>query len=442
MSERKRPLRVAVVDDEEHLALMFRNALLEDGCLCDAFFRPRKALSSISAKDYDVLVTDLKMPGIDGIDLMEAAKAIRPNIKVIFVTGDNGLMSAGEAVKVGADEFLAKPFDLTKLCETVRRVASGGTRRRSGSGDRKTDTGSGPLRSDERSDSFQEPDTFFCPDIPGYRIIKRIGTGAMGSVFRAEQTNLDRLVAIKVIRPSAFESMTSPRRFTREARAAAKMNHPNIVQVYDLVEREGFLFFVMEYFPSRQLDDIVTRSGRLPLRKALRITLHMAAALQHANAHDIVHRDVKPSNILIGKGWRAKLTDFGLAKKQVVEGGAESQGGITRVGGIIGTPAYISPEQAAALPAIDFRSDIYGLGLCVFFMLEGHDPFSGELAELLAAQIAEPLPDITAPGVPEALKRLLRKMTAKRRDDRISEFGSLIADLRGLLTANAEGEGR
>ena len=215
----------------------------------------------------------------------------------------------------------------------------------------------------------------------------------------------------------------------REARAAARMNHPNLIQVYDLIRHDKFWFIVMEYFPSRSLLDVVEQSGALEFGKAVKVIRQVTAALLHANEMNIVHRDVKPGNILIGRDWVAKLSDFGLAKSRTIVSEDEADGRVTRVGAIVGTPAYISPEQVLAVSDIDVRSDIYCLGLCFHYMLEGKHPFVGEVSELLAMQIKTPVPELTVPGVPEAAKAIIRKMAHKDREKRFSDPGRLLSAL-------------
>lgn len=404
-----------VVDDEEHLALMFRSALTDRGYPCDAVTSPHEALKRMQRGNYAVLVSDIMMPLMSGISLMQKVQEIKPDTKVIFVTGVNNVDTAVQAIKMGAADFIPKPFDLDKLCESVDKAARDLPREGSGVG------------------RFEKPDTQHCGDLPGYRIIKKIGSGAMGAVFQARQVTLDRFVAVKLIRPSAFQDQTALQRFMREARAAAKMNHPNIIQVYDLMEYSEYVFLIMEYYPSRSLSDVVREMGPLPPSKAAWIALQICRALIHSSAQGIVHRDVKPDNILIGKGWTAKLTDFGLAKELTVidDGG---QGDATRIGHIVGTPSYLSPEQAISTPDIDVRGDIYSLGLSTFFMLEGRHPYTGNISDLIMSHINRPLPPIEAPGVAGPFKAVIRRMVEKDRDDRYQSAGALLAAFRQLMS--------
>lgn len=410
-----RAVRVMVLDDEEHLARMFASALRDRGYSCDVFTDPLAALEKIKQSSYGLLISDIMMPQMSGIDLMKRVHGIKPGLKVIFITGLSNVETAVEVMKLGASDFIPKPFDLEAFCKRVDIVAQ---------------TIEFPAGD---ASSFQEPDTNFCPNLPGYQVVKRIGTGAMGSVFQARQVALNRLVAVKVIRSSLFTESDAFYRFMREARVAARMNHPNIIQVYDFVRHEGYLFLVMEYFPSRSLSSIVEKWGPLRWRMAVWITAQVARALNHAASQHIVHRDVKPSNILIGKGWHAKLTDFGLAKYTAVIEDAKDEAGSTRVGAVVGTPAFLSPEQAMSLSNIDVRSDLYNLGLCLYYMLEGRAPFTGNVAELIGAHIRRAMPHLTATGVPDKLDTIIQQMTEKDREKRLQTPSQVTAVLRTLV---------
>lgn len=411
--DEERRFGVLVVDDEEHLALMFRDALLERGYACDAVFSPLDARERLSKGNYAILVSDINMPNMTGIRLMEESLASNPALKTIFVTGVSDVETAVLAMKKGASHFVRKPFELHVLCKKVDAIARALSR---------TDR--------QHPIAFEEPDTHHCPDLPGYQILKPIGVGAMGSVFQARQVTLNRNVAVKVIRPSAFKSDDALRRFETEARAAAKMNHPNIIQVYDLLRFGRFVYIVMEYFVSKSLQQVVVETGPMPCDKALWVVLQVTRALIHSSSQGIIHRDVKPSNILIGKGWTAKLADFGLAKETTLVGKEANNGSGTRVGSVVGTPAYLSPEQASAAPDVDVRSDIYSLGLCLYFMLEGHDPYKGDIVELIRSHLLDPLPDVQAEGITPSVRALIARTTKKDRLERFQTGSELLSALR------------
>jgi len=413
---------VLVVDDEEHLARMFQTALAERGYRCHAVTSPEDALERIRVGKYDILVADILMPVMNGIELMKEVQAIKPETEVIFITAAASVETAVQTMRMGASDFLPKPFDIRDLCRRVNKVAQKVIGKTS-----------------SESATTETPDSLHCPNLPGYRIIKRIGVGSMGSVFQAHQVKLNRLVAVKLIRPSAFKNSRALKRFIQEARAAAKMNHPHIIQAYDLIEQAGYLFLIMEYFPNRPLSDIVEMNGALDWQKAHWICMQIARALVHSSSRGIIHRDVKPSNILVGRKWLAKLSDFGLAKERTIVGEPAADQGATRVGAIVGTPAYLSPEQATAVPDIDVRSDIYSLGLSFYYLLHGKPAFRGNISELLAAQIKSPLPEVTAPGIPGQFSSIIKKMTAKDRNERYQNASEMLLELRQVPNPFADG---
>jgi CheY-like chemotaxis protein len=413
---------VLVVDDEEYLARMFCQALQERGFPAESATRPAQALERVRDGACRILVSDILMPQMSGLELMREARRLRPDLKVIFITGLRNVETAVEALKTGASDFLPKPFDLAVFVSRVRSVA------------RDLCDKSPPATAGAAPAAGGEPaGPGDWPDVPGYYVLRRLGSGAMGHVYQARQAALNRLVAVKLLRTECLARPHYLGRFLREARAAARMNHAHIVRVHDLLRHHGYLCLVMEYFPSRTLNEFVARSGPLPWAKAAWIAVQIADALAHGSARGIVHRDVKPGNILLGNNWHAKLTDFGLAKARTIVSDSDPDGGATRIGAVVGTPAYLSPEQALAMPDVDVRSDIYGLGLCLYFMLEGRNPYCGNVAELVAAQIHQALPELSARSVPPALGQLIRDMTDKNRERRVQSPAQVQHALRRLL---------
>src|SRR4051795_7410611 len=204
--------------------------------------------------------------------------------------------------------------------------------------------------------------------IAGYRIEERIGRGGMGVVYRAEHLNLRRRAAIKIIAPDLAESDGFRERFTREARIAAGLSHPNIVTVYDAGELDGLLYLAMQYVPGNDLSQILRDERRLGPYRVLDIARQVGAALDAAHEHGLIHRDVKPANVLID-GRLAYLTDFGLTKDRTGSGDD-----LTRVGEVVGTTHYLAPEQIEGRE-VDGRSDVYALGCLIFHCLAGEVPF-------------------------------------------------------------------
>ncbi|MFW6023913.1 MAG: serine/threonine-protein kinase, partial [Myxococcota bacterium] len=264
------------------------------------------------------------------------------------------------------------------------------------------------------------------PAGPGgrYQIDEELGRGAMGVVYRARDTVLEREVALKELPSRLVRERSLAERFRIEARALAKLTHPGIVQVYDLVENDEGMWIAMELVSGGSLDAPLEQ-GSPPLGEALRLGAEMADALAHAHSQGVVHRDFKPHNVLLTPEGRPKITDFGLAK--VAREGPK----LTQVGAIMGSPAYMSPEQAAG-GDIDHRADAYAFGATLYQMLVGRCPFEGNTASILAAHITQPAPDPGDFGVelPAALRTLLASLLAKEPADRPNDLAVVAEELR------------
>jgi TolB-like protein/tRNA A-37 threonylcarbamoyl transferase component Bud32/Flp pilus assembly protein TadD len=260
-----------------------------------------------------------------------------------------------------------------------------------------------------------------------YRIERELGQGGMATVYLAEDLKHRRKVAVKVLREDLAASMGAAR-FLREIEIAAQLQHPNILPLLDSGDADGLLYYVMPYVPGHSLRERIAREGELPVHEAARLTAEVADALAHAHAQGVVHRDIKPDNVMLS-GRHALVTDFGVAKA-VSE--AADRNAITTLGVAIGTPAYMSPEQAAADPHIDQRSDIYAVGAMAYELLTGRPPFDGAMPQqVLAAHLTEEAEPLSArrPGIPAALDAVLMRCLAKRPADRWQSAAELHAAL-------------
>jgi eukaryotic-like serine/threonine-protein kinase len=239
----------------------------------------------------------------------------------------------------------------------------------------------------------------------------------MATVYLAQDIKHHRLVGIKVLKPELAAAL-GPDRFLREIETAARLTHPHILPLHDSGEVDGFLYYVMPYVDGESLRDRINRDGQLPIDDAVQITRDVASALTYAHSHDVVHRDIKPENILLASG-QAVVSDFGIARAITAAGGDK----LTETGMAVGTPAYMSPEQATGEPQLDGRSDIYSLGCVLYEMLAGHVPFLGASAqELLARHTLDPVPPLhtVRATVPGAVEAAIVKSLAKQPADRFS----------------------
>ncbi|MGA5560693.1 serine/threonine-protein kinase [Streptomyces platensis] len=268
--------------------------------------------------------------------------------------------------------------------------------------------------------------------LAGYLLQDEIGRGGMAVVYRAEDLRLGRTVAVKLLAPELARNDTFRQRFAHESRVAAAIDHPHIVPVFEAGETEGVLYIAMRYVQGRDLRALLDRDGPLSLETACRIALQVASALDAAHAHDLVHRDVKPGNILIAEGTdsdrpeHAYLTDFGLTKKSL------SLTGFTSVGQFVGTLDYVAPEQISGRP-VDGRCDVYSLACVLFEMLTGAPPFrrDDDMALLWAHQY-DPPPAMTElrPDLPETVDAVFAQSLAKAPENRYETCRGFVAALR------------
>jgi tRNA A-37 threonylcarbamoyl transferase component Bud32 len=261
-------------------------------------------------------------------------------------------------------------------------------------------------------------------EVGGYRIVEAIGRGATSVVYRAQHVRLGRTAAVKLLAPT-LEEDEFRERFLRESKLAASLQHPSIVPVYDAGEEDGLLYIAMACVDGSDLKTLLAQESRLPLRRALRIVGQIASALDAAHARGLVHRDVKPANILVGEGDRAYLSDFGVVKELA---GA----GMTRTGGFVGTIAYSAPEQIEGRD-VDARADQYSLACVLYECLVGIPPFhrSSEIAVLNAhLHAAPPRLTKTAPDLPDELEPVLAKALSKSPLDRYGSCGEFVAAAR------------
>lgn len=287
----------------------------------------------------------------------------------------------------------------------------------------------------------------------GYRILDELGQGAMGAVYRANQISLDREVALKTILPRYAREPRMIARFTREAYAAAQISHHNVVQIHDLGCDAGTYFFAMEFVPGRPLSDVLKEHGKLDATIAVSYILQAARGLQAAHSHGMVHRDVKPANLLISDDGIIKVADLGLVKvlnaddidiTDITDVGslAAAKADITLANVAMGTAAFMAPEQADNATAVDHRADVYSLGCTLYVLLTGMAPFQGTTAlEVITKHRTEPVvrPDAVVSRIPKDLSDIVLRMVTKRPIDRPDNMGQVIEDLETFLGVSSTG---
>jgi uncharacterized RDD family membrane protein YckC/predicted Ser/Thr protein kinase len=270
-----------------------------------------------------------------------------------------------------------------------------------------------------------------------FELQKLLGKGGMGAVYLGLDTSLERPVAVKVLSPEIGQDPDLVERFVREARAQARLSHPNVTQIYFIGEEQGIHFFVMEFVEGQPLDAMLKAGKGLPWARALEYTIQAARGLREAFAHGFIHRDIKPSNLLVDKADQVKIADFGLVKS--MKGDVE----LTREGVILGSPLYISPEQGRS-ENVDHRSDIYSLGCALYHMLTGGPPFTGPSpVTVITKHVTDKARSVRdrAPEVPLGLERALERMMAKDPARRFETYDDLIEVLEGLRPGHREYSG-
>jgi serine/threonine-protein kinase len=276
--------------------------------------------------------------------------------------------------------------------------------------------------------------------IPGYEMLERLGAGAMATVYKARQLSLDRLVAIKVLPKKYTNNPQFVQRFYAEGKAAAKLNHPNIVGALDVGKTGDTHFFVMEYVKGKSVYEELVDTGRYTEERAIQIAIDIASALDHAHNAGFIHRDVKPKNIMITDDGIAKLADMGLARAVSDVEAAQAEQGKA-----FGTPYYISPEQIRGDATVDARADLYSLGSTVYHMVTGQVPFDGpNPSAVMHKHLKSDLvpPDHINPDLTQGVAEIIEVLMAKDRDKRYATAADLLDDLRLVQKGEAPVQAR
>ncbi|MCA9145855.1 MAG: DUF1080 domain-containing protein [Planctomycetaceae bacterium] len=275
-----------------------------------------------------------------------------------------------------------------------------------------------------------------------YTILDKLGEGGMGVVLRARHGRMEREVAIKVLPAKSLTNEEAVNRFYKEVRAAARLIHPNIVTAFDASENAGTHYLVLEFVDGKDLSQILSESGRLPVAQAVECTIQAARGLEYAHSKGLIHRDIKPANLLLDKDGTVKILDLGLAR---LEQENASRDGLTKSGQIMGTVDYMSPEQARDTKNADARADIYSLGCTLYRLLTGMPLYDRDtIMNKMMSHASDPIPSlrVVRSEIPERLDAVFQKMVAKRADDRQQTMTEVIADLKSALASTSPPERR
>lgn len=379
----KNRLKVAVIEDSRTDAMILKQVVK------DAFdaevttcYDGLEGLRTVLATPPDLILLDLNLPGLGGDEVCRMVRSSPRHswIPVIVVSGvADSKRRELDTLGIGPNSYLSKPFDPKLLVETMRGLLGMGSEGGEGGDANLQDTEAG-LRARAMTSTVES--TAVSPAVRraeeakrhlgtlfgGYLLEEVIGSGGFGNVYRAVQRSLERTVAIKVLLSEAGRDQEIRMRFRREARIMARLNHPNVVQVFDMGEREHTIYIAMEYVDGPSLQSMLggTETESLPPERQVEVIDQLCRALTYLHGEGVVHRDIKPTNVLIGSNGAVKLTDFGISRPPRTK----EELTITHYGQVIGTPYFMAPEVAAGQPA-DARSDVFSLGLTLWTMVTG-----------------------------------------------------------------------
>ncbi len=423
-----------IVEDDEDSREVMRDYLEEFGFTVEGAADGAEGLEKARARSFDLIITDVNMPRIGGLELLQAIQRddVRPD--VLLLSGDGQIERAVEAMRLGAVNYLVKPVEPVQLVAEVRAVIQA-RRDRARAPDPVTTNRSGP-QGDGARDQTRAPARAQAGgrgDLPTsidrYQVLSKLGEGGMGTIYKCFDPVLGRTVAVKVVLPESSQHGQEEllQRFACEAQAAGMLRHPNIITVYDYsAEPGGPVYLAMEYLAGPSLGAVIAAAGRLPWQRAVGVAFQLADALEFAHRNQVIHRDVKPANIIVQDGDVVKILDFGIAKL------ANSE--LTVPGTFIGSPRYLAPESFRGA-RIDYRADQFSLASVLYEMLAGAPAFdfSSFYAGMHYILSEEPAPLATL-GVdaPSLLGDILERLHQKDPERRYYNEMRLLDDLMEL----------
>jgi serine/threonine protein kinase len=394
--------KVLVVDDEPHVRTTIREVLLDEKYLVMESENAVDAMRMLSQQQFDVVLMDIKMPGESGMDALRKIRERCPDTGIIMISGHDSIDSAVESIKLGAHDFLQKPFSIQRLRDAVRNLAC------------RPDQ-AGPEHAPGTGGRFG-----------AYELRREIAAGATACVYEAVQTAHNRKVALKILHKHLAGDQTFLARFEQEAKIAASLSHPNIVSVYEYGTVRDRPYIAMEYVDGFSLEHMVLKLKTVPSGAAASVAVKVCDALEYAHRNNVLHRDVKPGNILVSGSGEVKVTDFGFSR---LLDSASTR--LTLHNRVVGTPLYMSPEQIEG-GDVSYSTDVFSLGIVLYFLVTGAPPFGGDSAMGVMKKILEcdyPRPRKINRKVARELEGIIMKCLQR---DRSVRYGSM-ADFKGAL---------
>ena len=427
--------KILIVDDDQDFRSLLEDYLSDSGFSVTVAGSGAEALWVLSQEKPDLVILDLTMPEMPGTHVCRLIKSdpALTDVIVFILSGRADLKTKLECFQMGAEEFLVKPIELAELAARMKSFLTFAVRHSSKRSADQTMTIEVTQESVEESSSGGVTNALDVQPLRNvekssygsYRVERLVGRGGMGQVYKAYDEQLDRFVALKVLAKEWTDSAEFVARFRREAKLIAAINHPGIAQIYSLGQDQGEYYFALLWCPGGSLRDLIRNETRIGLLKAVDILLQCANALAAAWQKGVVHRDVKPSNIMFDENQQIKLVDFGIAHSESMSSH------LTIAQEILGSPAYMSPEQGRA-QKVDHRADIYALGMTFYQMMCGELPFSASNpVQWMIKHATEPFPSYqkVEGKIPLRAYRIIEKMTRKDLADRYADYSDLIQDL-------------
>jgi CheY-like chemotaxis protein len=444
--------KILIIEDDRLLLETTSAFLQSEGFLTQSASDGIQGLELATSGDFDLVLTDFVLPSLNGVEICRRLRERGVRTPVIMLTGEKREeIDKVLGLELGADDYLIKPVGMRELLARIHAVL-----RRNSSGREGTGTKSRGGRECPKCRFLNPSETRFCGEcgtpltalrpVPAsrtetlktpitelttgvtfarrYQIIEELGHGGMGRLYKVLDKEIQEKVALKLLNPEIASDEETIERFRNELKLARRISHKNVCRMFDINREEGTYYITMEYIEGEDLKSLIRRIGPLTVRKAVFIARQVCDGLAEAHRFRVIHRDLKPQNIMVDKEGNARVMDFGIARSLRVKG-------VTGAGMMIGTPEYMSPEQVDGRET-DERSDFYSLGVSLFEMLTGRLPFEGDtMLGIALKQKNDPPPDPRKinPQIPQGLGRIILKCLDKEKARRYERAEDLLADL-------------